>query len=605
MGTERFSATAVLLTVGSLIVVSGLVAVLEGPIGVPNASSAYLLAVLVCAMAFGTGAGILASFGGFLLYDFFFVPPIHTFTVDDPGEWLNLVLLLVGGIVVGQLAATQRARAEAAVEREREAIAQFRVSRVLATRPATITVLPEIAEVLRAEVGFSRVWIGLIREAGPERVVADTGGASPIPPTASHAVLRRMPGDTPAQWVKVHQPGVRRAGESGLRAHRVVVEAAGRTIGSVWGLRARRPASPTEPRPACSPLPRTRSARPSSRIGSPTRPQTAEIARQSDALKSALLESVSHDLRTPLATIRAAAGTMLDRHARDLRRGPARERARPIDRGGRAPQSARDEPARPEPDRGRRAAGRPRARSSCRMRSSRSSPGWTAGSTGGRSRSTWPMPARRRSSTRSSSTRSSRTSSRTPSKYVPAGSPGPGVGHADDDVIRLTVEDSGPGVPPEALAAAVREVLPGPRRVDPVAARDRRRPRGRPRPDRGDGRRRRCASERAGRPGHRRRPARRTTTGRKLEQDGNGRVSERPSDGPMSCSSRTTRRPGRRSPGTFGSTAIRSSRPATRPRPCAAGTRAGPTSSCSTSVCRTATDWSSSAGSGARPRRRS
>ena len=38
--------------------------------------------------------------------------------------------------------------------------------------------------------------------------------------------------------------------------------------------------------------------------------QAAEIARQSDALKSALLQSVSHDLRTPLATIRAAAGTL-------------------------------------------------------------------------------------------------------------------------------------------------------------------------------------------------------------------------------------------------------------------------------------------------------
>ena len=331
MGTERFSATAVLLTVGSLIVVSGLVAVLEGPIGVPNASSAYLLAVLVCAMAFGTGAGILASFGGFLLYDFFFVPPIHTFTVDDPGEWLNLVLLLVGGIVVGQLAATQRARAEAAVEREREAIAQFRVSRVLATRPATITVLPEIAEVLRAEVGFSRVWIGLIREAGPERVVADTGGASPIPPTASHAVLRRMPGDTPAQWVKVHQPGVRRAGESGLRAHRVVVEAAGRTIGSVWGLRARKAGEPdrAETRLLAAAADQIGQALEQDRLADEAK--TAEIARQSDALKSALLESVSHDLRTPLATIRAAAGTMLDRHL-EISEEDRRESALAIDR---------------------------------------------------------------------------------------------------------------------------------------------------------------------------------------------------------------------------------------------------------------------------------
>ena len=93
-----------------------------------------------------------------------------------------------------------------------------------------------------------------------------------------------------------------------------MIEAAGRTIGSVWGApRPRARASRAARRPGCSPLPPTRSARPSSRIGSPPRPQAAEIARQSDALKSALLESVSHDLRTPLATIRAAAGTILDR----------------------------------------------------------------------------------------------------------------------------------------------------------------------------------------------------------------------------------------------------------------------------------------------------
>ncbi|HSS36781.1 MAG TPA: ATP-binding protein [Patescibacteria group bacterium] len=314
LATERWSASTVLFTVASLIAVSGLVAVLEGPIGVPNASSAYLLAVLVCAMAFGTWSGILAAIGGFLLYDFFFVEPIHTFVVSDPGEWLNLVLLLVGGIVVGQLAATQRARAEAAVEREREAIAQFRVSRVLATRSATIAVLPEIAGVLRTEVGFERVWIALDRPAAPERIVADTGGSTAIPTaTASHAVLRRTPGDTPAEWVKVHQPGIRRAGDSGLRAHRVIIEAAGRTIGSVWGLRARSAGEPgrAETRLLAAAADQVGQALEQDRLAAEA--QAAEIARQSDALKSALLESVSHDLRTPLATIRAAAGTMLDR----------------------------------------------------------------------------------------------------------------------------------------------------------------------------------------------------------------------------------------------------------------------------------------------------
>jgi two-component system sensor histidine kinase KdpD len=300
------------------------VAVLEGPVGVPNASSAYLLAVLVCAMAFGTVAGVLAAVGGFLLYDFLFIQPLYTFTVGDPGEWLNLVLLLVGGIVVGQLAAAQRARAQAAIEREREARALFQVSRTLATRSTTTAVLGDVTKVLQREADLARVWIGLTRAAGPERILADTGDVgtgdvgtgspgTPPAPTASHAVLRRMPGDTPAEWVRVHQPGVRRSGEAGMLAHRVVIEAGGRTVGSLWALRERSAGRPdrVQTRLLAASADQIGQTLEQDRLAEEAR--AAEIARQSDALKSALLESVSHDLRTPLATIRAAAGTILDR----------------------------------------------------------------------------------------------------------------------------------------------------------------------------------------------------------------------------------------------------------------------------------------------------
>lgn len=301
------------LTLASLAAVSVLVAVLEGPVGVPNASSAYLLAVLVCAMEFGTAAGIVAAIGGFLFYDFLFIQPLYTFTVADPGEWLNLILLLIGGIVVGQLAAAQRARAQAALEREREARALFRVSRALAVRSSTLAVLDEVATILRSEAGFDRVWIGLTRTAGPERIVADTSGSTGTPaPTASHAVLRRMPGDTPAEWIRVHQPGARRATEPGQLAHRAVIEAAGRSLGSIWALRARTAGQPgrAETRLLAAAADQIGQALEQDRLAAEA--AAAEIARQSDALKSALLESVSHDLRTPLATIRAAAGTILD-----------------------------------------------------------------------------------------------------------------------------------------------------------------------------------------------------------------------------------------------------------------------------------------------------
>lgn len=301
-------------TTVTLAVASVLVAYLEGPVGVPNASSAYLLAVLLSAMAFGTTAGIVAALGAFLLYDFLFVDPLYTFTVGDPGEWLNLILLLVGGILVGQLAAAQRSRAETAVGREREARALFHVSRALATRSATINVLPEVASTLRDEASMERVWIGLSRPAGPERIVGDTGGGSGTPsPTSRHAQLRRMPGDVPAQWVLVHQPTRARSAEQGVLAYRVSIEAAGRDLGSLWALRARTAGQPgqADTRLLAAAADQIGQALEQDRLA--TEAKTAEIARQSDALKTALLESVSHDLRTPLAAIRAAAGTIKDR----------------------------------------------------------------------------------------------------------------------------------------------------------------------------------------------------------------------------------------------------------------------------------------------------
>src|SRR5205814_5367381 len=103
-----------------------------------------------------------------------FTHPLHTLFISNPDEWLNLVLLLFVGLVVGQLTALQRARAEIARAREREARELFRVSRALATRRSTTTVLPEIAAILEAATGMERVWMSLGRDDATERVAAES-----------------------------------------------------------------------------------------------------------------------------------------------------------------------------------------------------------------------------------------------------------------------------------------------------------------------------------------------------------------------------------------------------------------------------------------------
>ena len=124
-------------------------------------------------------------------------------------------------------------------------------------------------------------------------------------------MLQRTPDETPARWSRVHQPGQGRRGQnSGRQAYRVRIEAGGRQFGSIWALRDRGRGEPdrTETRLLSAAADQIGQALAHDRLAAES--QAAEIARQSDALKSALLQSVSHDLRTPLATIRAAAGTL-------------------------------------------------------------------------------------------------------------------------------------------------------------------------------------------------------------------------------------------------------------------------------------------------------
>lgn len=292
---------------------TAIVTILEQAVGVPNASAAYILAVAVVALVGGRVAVLVAAIAAFLVYDFIFIDPRFTFTVADPGEWLNLVLLLAVGLLVGQMAALLRIREETAVAREREARTLFSVSRELATRPSTLDVLPRIVEIVRREAMLDRAWIAL-DDGGPRRrPVADTEPGAPTPEPPGHRALRRRPGDAPAEWVAIHT-GKRAHDRRGTptEAYRVGIDAGGRTLGSLWALRLRADGLPgrTESRLLAAVADQVGQALEQDRLAAAAR--DADVARESDALKSALLDSVSHDLRTPLASIRAAAGSLVD-----------------------------------------------------------------------------------------------------------------------------------------------------------------------------------------------------------------------------------------------------------------------------------------------------
>ena len=293
---------------------TGAIWVLEEFASVPYASPVYLVAVLVAGVIGGTTIAVAAAVASFLLYDFLFVQPVYTFTVSDPNEWLNLLLFLAVAIVISRLAALQAERTREATDRAREAQALFRISRTLAaSRSLDEAAGPVMAEIA-ASAAMDRVWLGLGPTPGEERVVADTRAGKPLPSSPIHVVLESPPGDTSPRWSRTHvatRPGSADRRSQGT-VYRVGVVLTGEMLGSLWALRAgsKRDPEPAETRFIAAAADQMGQAVRHDRMVAET--LRAEVARESDALKTALLDSVSHDLRTPLATIRATAGSLLD-----------------------------------------------------------------------------------------------------------------------------------------------------------------------------------------------------------------------------------------------------------------------------------------------------
>ncbi len=87
---------------------------------IPNISLIYLVIVLALASTRGLFAAVLASIAAFLCIDFFLVKPLYTFTIERLDEWLGLFVFLCAGIITGQLASALRKRAQQAHRREHE-----------------------------------------------------------------------------------------------------------------------------------------------------------------------------------------------------------------------------------------------------------------------------------------------------------------------------------------------------------------------------------------------------------------------------------------------------------------------------------------------------
>jgi two-component system sensor histidine kinase KdpD len=299
---------------GAVTLVSLLIGLVLGKVNLANISMLYLLAVMAAAIGFGRGPAIFASVSAFLIFDWFFVEPIHQLTVSDPEEWVSLLFFLLTATVTGQLAAGQRERARDAQQREREAVVLYDVVRLL-SEDNSDQVLEGVAERLRRELGVKAVGIELWQPGGGTTWVTAGDAAALAGLREARAYARVLqPGPitstnhhaAPGRWVRIVDPTRITALRQDVRL--VPVRVSERRVGAVLLVGSSVDFNASDDRLVSAAAAQVGVAQERARLREEA--TEAEILRRTDELRSALLSAVSHDLRTPLATIMASAGSL-------------------------------------------------------------------------------------------------------------------------------------------------------------------------------------------------------------------------------------------------------------------------------------------------------
>ena len=261
-----------------------------------------LLVVLLAAFAHGLGAGILASVTGMLCFNFFFLPPVGTLTIQDPQNWVALFAFLVTAVIASQLSAAARSRTREAERRREEVWNLYQLSRAIIATPDSETAVSSIARQVVEVFAIRLLWCLGARRS---RRVAEAGNRHRRQCHMAHSRRQRHGWIELFAWEKSAWP-TREAGalERKQTVAYVPLKVGVRSIGVMVIVSSALERGSVEAIAGlvALALERARFLKEVSRT---------EALRQSDELKSALLASVSHDLRTPLTSIRAAIDSLL------------------------------------------------------------------------------------------------------------------------------------------------------------------------------------------------------------------------------------------------------------------------------------------------------
>jgi two-component system sensor histidine kinase KdpD len=279
-----------------------------------NVVMIYLLGTVFVAARFGRGPSVLAAVLSVALFDFLFVPPIRSFSVSDTQYVFTFGVMLTTALLISQLTALGKRQASVARQRERRTAELYALSRELARRRS----IDELARFLVRHVLASVDGEAAVLLPDAEGRLHDPTGFCDRGSERASSGLSRMP--VPgndlgiAQWSYDHRQKAGLATDTLASATAIYLplNALERCIG-VLGLR------PSEPRQLTVPEQMhlvealiNQAAVAMERVQLAQAAQDAGIQVESERLRNTLLSAISHDFRTPLATIIGAGTTLRD-----------------------------------------------------------------------------------------------------------------------------------------------------------------------------------------------------------------------------------------------------------------------------------------------------
>lgn len=246
----------------------------------------FLLAILFISAAWGLRYAIVTSLIATAAYNFFFLPPLFKFTIADPQNWIALIAFLMTAGVASQLSERARRGTEYADQRRREVERLYAFSQQLWLSENVFELLNIIPKHLADS--FEVKGAALFLEGKQETYFLDDRSRTLFPADQLKSISDRGEPVLDRQQRVCYMPvrmGVRSVGALGLAGCDLSRESL-EAIGSLVAIAIER----------------------ANTVEKLTR---SEAARESDRLRSVLLDSVTHEFRTPLTAIKASAETLL------------------------------------------------------------------------------------------------------------------------------------------------------------------------------------------------------------------------------------------------------------------------------------------------------